>query len=282
MLGKIEKNPQLNIFHTPLQSFINMNHELVLLSNQVDWDSLECDLSVYYADNGSPSVPIRKICGLLLLKQVFNESDESVVECWKENPYWQYFCGEVNFQHTQPFDPSDFVHFRKRVGKEGMEKILKISIVLHGKAAMEKEVTLDTTIQEKNITFPTDTKLQHKIIKSCRSIAKRESIKLRQSYVREVKQLMIDQRFRNHPKRKKKAAASARRIKTIAGRLVRELERKLPEGTYTEKLSLYNRVLAQKKNDKDKIYSLHELGVKCFSKGKTQRNMSMAIKAPLL
>jgi len=152
---------------------------------------------------------------------------------------------------------------------------------LHGKDAMEKEVTVDTTIQEKNITYPTDTKLQHKIIKSCRKIAKIEGIKLRQSYVREVKQLMIDQRFRNHPKRKKKAMAAARRIKTIAGRLVREMDRKLPDGLYSKKLALYNRVLLQKKNDKNKIYSLHEPEVKCFNKGKEAKKFEYGNKSSI-
>ena len=123
MLKKTNKNPQLNVFQTPLKSFIDLSHEIVLLSNQVDWDQLEEDLSIYYSDKGSPAVPVRKISGLLILKRMFDESDESVVERWKENPYWQYFCGEVYFQFNQPFDPSDFVHFRNRVGKEGMEKI---------------------------------------------------------------------------------------------------------------------------------------------------------------
>ncbi len=80
------------------------------------------------------------------------------------------------------------------------EKILTASIDLFSaKEVKEKEVLIDTTVQEKNITYPTDTKLQKKIIEKCREIAGKEDIKLRQSDKRILKQLMIDQRFREHP-----------------------------------------------------------------------------------
>ena len=135
---------------------------------------------------------------------MFNESDESVVDKWRENPYWQYFCGEVNFQHHWPFDPTELIKFRQRMNEKGMERILKLSIDLfERKEIQEKQVLVDTTVQEKNITYPTDTKLQKKIIENCRDIAKDEGITLRQSYKRTLKQLMIDQRFREHPKRQK-------------------------------------------------------------------------------
>ena len=260
MLGKIDKNPQLNMFQTPLEKMINLKHELCLLAEKLDWDNIEKEFGKYYKDIGRPSVPVRKIVGLILLKQIYNQSDESVIERWIENPYWQYFCGETYFQFEQPFDPSDFVHFRDRIGEEVAEKLLKLSIDLFGKASQEKEVLIDTTVQEKNITFPTDVKLQKKIIDKCIKIAKKNNIELRQSYTRVVKQLMIDQRFRNHPKRRKKARAAARKIKTIAGRLTRELQRKLPNEVleqHMELFTIFQRVLQQEKNSKNKIYSIH-------------------------
>ena len=121
--------------------------------------------------------------GSMLLKQMYNLGDETFFARWIENLYWQYFCGETYFQYEEPYDPSDFVHFRKRIGEEGAQKILKLSISLFdSKEVHEKEILIDTTGQEKNITFPTDSKLHKKIIEGCLKIAEKENIKLRQRY----------------------------------------------------------------------------------------------------
>ena len=287
MIGKTDKTPQLHMYQVPIIQFINKEHELYQLSERINWDELERDLTEYYCiDNGRPSIPIRKIVGVVLLKRMFNESDESVVDRWKENPYWQYFCGEVNFQHHWPFDPTELIKFRHRMGEKGMERILKVSIDLFSrKEIQEKRVLVDTTVQEKNITYPTDTKLQKKIIEKCRDIANNEGIQLRQSYKRTLKQLMIDQRFREHPRRKKKANAAARKIKTIAGRLVRDVERKLNTeqlGRYEQDLLLFHRILSQKRTDTNKIYSLHEPEVRCIAKGKEAKKYEFGNKASIV
>jgi IS5 family transposase len=164
MVGKQDKTPQLSIFDTPLERFINLEHELCILSGQIDWDSIEKEFSVYFSEIGRPSVPIRRMVGLLLLKHIYNLSDEAIVDRWIENPYWQYFSGEKVFQTQKPFDPTEFIHFRNRIGKEGAEKLLKVSIQLFGKEAQEKEVLIDSTVQEKNITYPTDAKLHKRIV----------------------------------------------------------------------------------------------------------------------
>jgi len=287
MIGKTDKTPQLRMYQVPLIQFINTEHELYQLSERIDWDELEQDLTEYYCiDNGRPSIPIRKIVGVVLLKRMFNQSDESVVDRWKENPYWQYFCGEVNFQHHWPFDPTELIKFRHRMGEKGMERILKVSIDLfERKEIQEKRVLVDTTVQEKNITFPTDTKLQKKIIEKCRDIAIDEGIQLRQSYKRTLKQLMIDQRFREHPRRKKKANAAARKIKTIAGRVVRDVERKLNTeqlGRYEQDLLLFHRILSQNRKDTNKIYSLHEPEVRCIAKGKEAKKYEFGNKVSIV
>jgi transposase, IS5 family len=285
MVGKIEKNPQLDIFKTPLKQFINFQHELCVLAEKIDWEKVSEEFQDYYKNFGRPSLPIRKMVGLVLLKFMYNLSDENVVERWIENPYWQYFTGEVFFQTGKPTDPSEFVHFRKRIGEHGAEKLLKLSVDLFGDAAKEKEVLIDTTVQEKNITFPTDTKLHKKIIEQCNKIAQAEDINLRQSYKRVIKQLMIDQRFRNHPKRKKKAHAAARKIKTIAWRLVRDLERKMDEGQksyYGRKLEIFNQILNQVKDSKNKIYSIHEPHVKCIAKGKEAKPYEFGNKSSIV
>jgi len=287
MVGKIEKTPQLDLFQVPLANFINKGHELCLLTKKINWDSIEESLSIYYcADNGRPSIPIRKIAGVILLRRMFNLSDERAIDQWVENPYWQYFCGEVYFQHSDPFDPTELIKFRKRIGEEGAEKLLKLSIDLFDRKEIEdKEALVDTTVQEKNITFPTDTKLEKKIIEKCREIAKREGFKLRQSYVRTILQLMIDQRFREHPKRRKKARQASRSIHTIAGRMVRDVERKLPahrQAEYFHDLLIFNMILGQQKSDKGKIYSIHEPHVRCIAKGKEAKKYEFGNKSSIV
>jgi IS5 family transposase len=287
MIGKIEKAPQLEMFKVPLKHFINENHELVLMSRKINWEQVESGLGVYYCeDNGRPSVPIRTIAGIVLLKRIFDESDESVLDRWVENPYWQYLCGEVYFCHQLPFDRTELIKFRKRIGEEGSEQLLKMSGQLFPKKEVqEDEVLVDITVQEKNITYPTDVKLQKKVIGKCRKIAGKERIRLRQSYRRELKQLMIDQRFHSHPRRKKKARAAARRIKVISGRVVRDVERKMDNGQrrkYAPELAIFNQVLAQEKNSKNKIYSIHQPHVKCIAKGKEAKKYEFGNKSSIV
>ena len=284
MIQKIDQTPQLDMYRTPLKHFIKESHELVLLAKKMDWGFLEEQLSKFYCiDNGRPALPIRIVAGMLMLKRMFDESDESVIDRWVENPYWQYFCGEVYFCHEPPFDRTELIKFRKRIGEEGAEQLLKASIDLYPKKEIqEKEVLLDTTVQEKNITYPTDVKLQKKIIEKCRKIAKTEGIQLRQVYKKELKQLMIDQRFHDHPKRKKKARAAMRRIKVIAGKIYRDLNRKLDEEKrvcYQELFSIFERLLEQQRNSKKKIYSIHQPHVECIAKGKVAKKYEYGNKS---
>ena len=164
MIGKSPNQQQTNLFSPLLSDFIDMNHELVKLADQLDWKYFEKEFSQFYSEVGQPSVPIRMMVGCLLLKQINNLGDETIAKAWVMNPYMQYFCGEAHFQHKFPFDPSDFVHFRKRIGEEGFEKIFRQSVLIHGKDAQEEVQLSDTTVQGNNITFPTDAKLYKKII----------------------------------------------------------------------------------------------------------------------
>lgn len=209
-------------------------------------------------------------------------SDESVVEQWFENIYYQYFSGEKSYACGAPCEASELVHFRNRIGAEGIELIFKESIRINGKDGQEQEATTDTTVQEKNITYPTDNKLHRKIIKKCIAIAGKEDIELRQSYRQTLKKLLMDQRFRNHPKNKGKARKADKKVKTIAGRLVRELERKLPPSLHQSILTLFKQVLAQKKTDSNKIYSLHEPHVQCISKGKEHKKYEFGSKVSII
>ena len=284
MLGKGVEQNQKNLFQPLLKEFINLTHELVLLAKEMGWKELEKEFSPLYSTTGTPSKPIRLMTGLLILKQLYNLGDETLMEAWIRDPYMQYFCGEAHFQWKQPCDPSDLVHFRKRIGEKGIEKIFSQSIQIHGKAGRSDELNVDTTAQEKNITFPTDTKLRIKIINKCVAIASKEDIELRQSYKRIVKACLLQSRFANHPKRKKQARVAMRKIKTIATRLVNELYRKLPEekvAYYQKDLELFERVLYQQQGDSNKIYSLHEQEVSCIAKGKSGTPYEFGNKASI-
>lgn len=281
MLGKIKSDLQQNLFKTRLTELINLGHPLVKLAQEISWDKMEVEFENLYSNQGRPSIPIRKIAGMLLLKEMFKESDESVVERWIENAYWQYFTGEEFFQTKQPFDPSEFVHFRKRLKEEGLEFLLSQSVSLHHKAKNEKEVQIDTTVQEKNITFPTDAKLAKKVIDNCIKIAEKEGVKQRQTYKRISKQHLRDAYFGHHPKRKKKAVMARKKLRTIGLRVVRELERKLPlelQKQYEGEFVIYKKVLTQERNTKDKVYSLHEPQTACIAKGKAHKAYEFGTK----
>ncbi|NAW50118.1 hypothetical protein GNY06_01510 [Elizabethkingia argentiflava] len=117
MLGKSGNQNQEELFRPLLREFIDMSHELVALSDKIDWRYFENEFSVYYSHTGKPSMPIRFMVGCFLLKRLYNLGEETLVGAWKMNPYMQYFCGLSHFEHRFPCDPSDFVHFRKRIGE---------------------------------------------------------------------------------------------------------------------------------------------------------------------
>ena len=176
MIGKSDNQNQRNFFQPLLKDFIHLGHELVLLSDKIDWNYFEKEFSIYYSHTGKPAMPIRLMVGSLMLKRIYNLGDETLVEAWKMNPYMQYFCGMVHFEHKFPCDPSDFVHFRKRIGEQGVEKIFAYSVLLHGKVALESQTLSDTTVAENNTSFPTDAKLAKRIIDKCNAIASKKGI----------------------------------------------------------------------------------------------------------
>ena len=149
MLGTNLNPSQSSLSSPPFSSYLNMNHELVLLTHKIDWTYFEDNFKVYYSHLGRPALPIRLMVACLMLKQLYNLGDETLAVNWVQNPYMQYFCGYSHFQHFFPFNPSDFVHFRKRIGEEGVEKIFTYSVNLHGKDAQNSSYLSDTTVQSK-------------------------------------------------------------------------------------------------------------------------------------
>ena len=156
------------LFRPLLSDFIDMDHELVLLSEKIDWTYFEREFSPLYSKRGCPSIPIRLMVGCLMLKHLYNYGDETLARAWVMNPYMPYFCGEAFFQHRFPCGPSDFVHFRKRIGEKGVRKIFQYSVSLFGGLSEEDLVVSDTTVQGNNTAFPTDAGLYKKVIDGCR------------------------------------------------------------------------------------------------------------------
>jgi transposase, IS5 family len=152
---------------------------------------------------------------LIILKQLRNLSEENLVVAWSENLYFQYFGGEQYFVPKEPCSSTEVVEFRKRIGIEGVELILKESIRINGKDGDEDTLSADTTVQEKNITYPTDTKLHKKIIAKCIGVAKAEDIELRQSYKFTLKKLNTLLRFQHTKNGSKQARKARKKIKTI-------------------------------------------------------------------
>lgn len=285
MLAKQKSTSQLG-FYSTFEEQLSHGHPLYILANTIDWKIFDEAFKKHYsASQGAPAKPIRLMVSLLILKQLRNLSDESVVEQWAENAYYQYFGGEQLFSVKPPCVATELVEFRKRIGEEGVELIFKESIRINGKDADDDNLSGDTTVQEKNITYPTDDKLYKKIIVKCQKIAAEENIELRQSYNFTVKKLSTIQRFKKNKGGIAKARKASKKIKTIAGRLVREIERKLePDDAskYAMDVSLFKKVLAQKRSDSNKTYSLHEPEVKCYTKGKEHKKFEFGSKASFL
>src|ERR1700683_4534806 len=281
MLYKKKNERQIG-FYSTFEEQLKRQHPLYILANKIHWEIFEQEFGKLYSREGRPAKPIRLMVSLLMLKHIRNLSDESVVEQWMENIYYQYFSGEKSYACGFPCEASELVHFRNRIGEKGIELIFKESIRVNGKDGNEDEGIVDTTVQEKNITFPTDDKLHRKIIKKCVAIAEEQGIELRQSYRCTIKKLSRDQRFRRHPKNYMRARKADRKMKTIAGRLVRELDRKLPANLHETELALFKKVLAQKRHDSPKIYSLHEPDVSCISKGKEHKKYEFGSKVSII
>ena len=186
-----------DLFRTPLREIINMKHPLVILSHNVDWDGLEEELSgLYELENGRPGKPIRLMVSLQYLKYTYSLSDEEIVARWLENPYWQYFSGMQYFETELPIHPTSMIKFRKRLKDRDLEKLLQATIESGLKLKVikrsdMKRVNVDTTVMEKNISFPTDGKLYYRAIEKLVKLSKRYGIKLRQSYLHVGKKALV-------------------------------------------------------------------------------------------
>jgi len=286
------RSPQCELFGARLSELLNPEHPLYVLAERMDWSQFEAAIDACYAEElGRPGVNTRLMVGLLYLKHAYDESDESVVARWVENPYWQFFCGCQYMQHELPIDPSSLSRWRKRVGAERLEKLLEATIhtALAMKAVRPQEfqkVNVDTTVQEKAIAFPTDARLYHKMRVALVRRAKSLGIGLRQNYRFKGKKLLARQGRYAAARQMKRAAKMTRQLKTILGRVVRDIERKavklqgqIVDEPLRELLALAERLLAQERTSKNKLYSVHAPEVECIAKGKAHKRYEFGCKA---
>ena len=288
----------LLLFQAHFDQQLNLEHPLIKLANQIDWEAFDRRFGEHYCeDNGAPAKPTRLMVGLHYLKHTYNESDESVVARWVENPYWQYFCGYTHLQHECPIHPTSMTKWRQRIGPEKLAELLTqtIKVAVEQKHLPKRElqqVNVDTTVQEKNITHPTDSKLLYKAIVKLGAAAKDRGIPLRQSYVRVGKRASVKAGRYAHAKQFKRMRRELRRLRTWTGRLIRDIERKTPapgsqdapesrDEELSALLDLCQRLVDQKPGDSNKLYSLHEPDVRCISKGKAHKRYEFGQKVAL-
>ncbi|MBE2887409.1 IS5 family transposase [Geobacter anodireducens] len=290
MKPKTSATGQEDLFRSRLDQILNNRHPLFRLANTIDWSVFDKEFGpLYVAKAGRPGLPIRLLVGLHYLKHAYNVSDETVVAQFIENGYWQYFCGFEHFQHQFPLDPTTLVKWRKRIGPQGMEKLLQVTIeTAKGKEYVtEKDldrVNVDTTVQEKAIAFPTDARLYHKARRILVRLAKRGGIELRQSYERLGKRAFIMQGRYSHARQAKRAKREQKRLRLFLGRVIRDIERKCeaPAPLLATMLERAKRIFGQKRNDTNKLYSMQAPEVECIAKGKAHKKYEFGCKVSLV
>jgi IS5 family transposase len=286
---KRTEQKQEELFKTRLDMLCDPKHELILLSAKINWDSFESEFSqLSLSETGRPFLYVRLLVGLIYLKHIFALSDEEVCLRWRENPYWQSFCGEEFFTHKLPCNPSSLSRWRKYISEAGAEKLLMETLESAQKfEILDKEdfkvLTVDTTVMEKAIAHPTDSKLLCNMIAKLSNQARLESIDLRQSYTRLAPKLSMRIGRLAHAKQFKRMKKSLRTLRAYLGRIIRDIHRKSP--TLSSKMSSYlalaQRLFEQKRQGKNKVYSIHAPEVECISKGKSRCPYEFGVKVSI-
>jgi IS5 family transposase len=281
-----------DLFRARLDQIINMRHELVQLAGKIDWEFIDGEIAPLYSDGGRPGIATQFVIGLFLLKHIYGLSDEGVCERWVYDPYFQHFTGEEFFQHEFPHERSDLSHWRKRLGGK-LELLLAESLrVAHESGALRTKdlarVTVDTTVQPKDITFPTDAKLLHAAIKGLTRLARKRGVRLRQSYVRIAKRAAMMAGRYAHAKQFNRHRRQLRILRTRLGRLIRDIRRKIAgnaelEAVFAWPLSRADQIRSQQQRQRGwKLYSFHAPEVECIGKGKASAPYEFGVKASVV
>ena len=311
-----------DFFRARLDQMIDLRHPLAVLTNRMPWAQIEAALAPLLAHKnrtgrtvqvndlfgptlalegggvsnaGRPRLPIRLMASLLYLKHAYNLSDEALVERWSENVIWQYFSGMVYYEPKLPCDATQLGRFRTAIGEAGVEELLKATIdaAVMNKAVRPSEferVIVDSTVQEKAIAFPVDSRLleiaRHKVVQA----AKRAGISLKQTFVHEGKDLRRRAGAYAHARQFRRLKTVLRRQRTILGILIREVQRKLHTATSESPMSLNRltvwleraeQIRCRQPKDKNKLYALHAPEVECLAKGKAKNRYEFGVKASL-
>lgn len=281
------------LFRPRLDEQINMRHPLVRLAGLMDWEQIERHFASHFTSGrGRPALPPRLVAGLLYLQHANDASDEAVVNTWVENPYWQFFCGETYLQTELPIDPSSLTRWRQRIGEEGVEVLLAITIKaakaagLINKASVQR-VIVDTTVMPKAVAHPTDSRLLDKSRQHLVKAAEDNGLRLRQNYNRVAPRLAAQIGRYAHAKQFKRMRRAVRTLRTRVGRVHREVARQLhmlPESAKAKVQDLLQRtgrILTQRTKDKNKLYALHAPEVEWISKGKARTPYEFGVKVSI-
>ena len=284
-----DKTPQKDLFRMELRNMIDLKHELVRLAEIIDWDAIDGRFGALYEDRkGRPGIPTRMMAGFLYLKHTQKLSDEEVVRRWVENPYMQYFCGEQYFRHDFPIHPTSLTRFRKRMSEKDAQFLLSVTVEAGlNSGTIEKrelkEVVVDTTVMEKAIANPTDSQLYHRCRDRLVQLAKKHGVELRQSYHRKSRYALLKAARYGHAKQYKRMRREVRRLRTWLGCVKRDIERRIAadetlQAVFQANLALAERLLDQRRDSKNKLYSLHAPEVSCIAKGKARKRYEFGVK----
>jgi len=280
-----------DLFRARLDQIINMKHELVALADKIDWAWLDEQLAGCFSDQGRPAEPVRFMIGMFMLKHTYDLSDEQVWDRWVQDPYFQHFTGEEFFQHVLPHERSGMSHWRKRIGGR-LDLLLAESLrIAHDTGALNKSdlarVTIDTTVQPKNITFPTDAKLLQTAIRQLAKLAKAHDVPLRQSYTRVAKRAALMAGRYAHAKQFKRMNRRIKFLRTRLGRLIRDVRRKTEgdgelQEAFAVALGRASQIRRQKQRQRGrKLYSWHAPETECIGKGKAHKPYEFGVKVSL-
>ena len=286
---------QYDLLRKRTEDIVHKNHPLVILSRYINWASFSKSFGEkFHPSNGRPGLSTRLMVGLHYIKQSYKLSDEAVLQGFVENPQWQHFCGSEYYVSELPCDRSSMTYWRKRIGEGKMELLLKETIQTARRCGFVKrtefqKVIVDTTVQEKSIEFPTDSGLYYKALTRLVYLSKQVGIKLRQTYKRKAKENLIKRNRLASRGKRREALREQKKLRTYLGRIIRDIERKIEvseirEGldNLRESLEISKRIWGQKRQDKKKVYSVHEPEVKCYSKGKASKKYEFGSKVSVV
>ena len=292
-MAKPRDDRQKDLLRPALEDIIDLGHPLARLARVIDWGFLDSRFaSVCAPGAGQPGLPTRLVAGLLILKHMHDLSDEALCARWLENPYYQFFCGELSFCHQLPFDRSSLTHWRRRLGEEQLVALLQESLsVAHktgGLATRDLErVVVDTTVQPKAIAHPTDARLCHRALEKLVDLAQRSGVPLRQSYRRVAKRAAIMIGRYSHAHQFKRARRAMKFLRIRLGRVIRDIRRKIDGNEalkvrFADLLALAHRVRFQDHRQRGpKIYALHAPEVECIGKGKARAPYEFGCKVSI-